>query len=311
MSDFGSLKVEQIKLALLLDGVSESEVNDLKGKAAFVEAAKTRGIKPEDIANDTELVGSIADAEVEEGMGEAPACAVDKDKPPTPTKQDLGWHDYVFGLFDASELFNNLPTINGLRRVARIVLGEPVYSGVKQLIVTPGSNPHDPGRATCVYSLTFLDYNTGERTYDGVASSYIGNTDDAFAAFPESIAETRAESRALRKALGLNVHSAEEMTSKQTASIINEFVTESTGEYGEDQNITASQVKIITKMCGDLGVDVNKFINKKFYTGQADSPSFVSIESVPRAIAGTMIQELNKYQTETDVSKAIPAEIKV
>lgn len=319
MSDFASLKVEQIKLALLVAGMPESDISELKGKAAYVEAARALGIKPDDIAGDTELVGSLAAAELEADdtpLAEDAGGANESILEFVPKKSSPEWHDYVFAKFQSSELFNDLPTVNGLRRVAREVLGEPVFSGIKQLTVTHGSNPNDPGRASCVYEVTYEDDSGLIRSYNGVGGSFVGNTNDEYAAFPESIAETRAESRALRKALGLNVHSAEEITQKNTAAVISDFVTESTGEYKEESNITPSQIKLITKMCADLkvgdrAIDVLKFINKKFYTGQMPEPQFKTIEDVPRAVAGAMIAELNKYQTLTDISKDIPSEILV
>lgn len=311
MSDFTGLKVEQIKIALLVAGMPEADIAELKGKAAFVEAAKNLGINPDDIAGETELVGSLAKAELE--SEEAPLSPdidpiVETNKPPK--RSSAEWHDYVFSQFTSNELFNDLPTINGLRRLSLLLLGEPIFSGCVDLKVFPGSGPNDPGRATCVYEVTYGNGHA-QCSYRGVGGSFVGNTNDEYAAFPESIAETRAESRALRKALGLNVNSAEEITQKNTASVISDFVTESTGEYKDESGITPSQVRIITKMCDDLKVDVLKFINKKFFTGLSPEPQFKSIDDVPRAVAGSMIAELNKYQTQTDVSKDIPKEILV
>lgn len=307
---FEKITVTQLSQALSLAGVTDEELMVLSGKKSYVAKAVEVGIKPEDIIGSEEETVIADFSTIEE---------IDKDEIPeatdAPSPDSLEWHDWIMSLFDPSELFNGLPNINGLRRVAIMVRGEPVFSGVIDSRITHGTTPNDPGRASCTYEVRFVDrQNMIENTYRGVGGSYVGNTDNEYAAFPEAIAETRAESRALRKALYLKVNSAEELTTKNTASVIADFMTASTGEWGaagEDQFATPQQVNLINKMCGDLGVNVSKFINKKYHLGQSTEPQFEAIEKVPRSIAAVMIQELNKYQTMTDVSKDIPKEILV
>lgn len=315
MNDFTSFRVDQLKKALIDRGLSQNEVNGLKGKYAVVVKVIEMGIKPEDIEKDVEeLVGQI------EGLGDfegeeivAQVGPHDKVVVQLPPKHSPEWHDYIMSQFSEKELFNELPTINGLRRVARLVLGEPLITGARTIEVTHGKDIRDPGRATCVYDIVYEDADGIARTYSGVGGSYVGNTDDDYAGYPEAMAETRAESRALRKALGLNVNAAEEVANKPIR-VQTESETESTGEWGEDQNATPQQIKLIEKMCGELVVDgrvidVNKFINKQFHTGQTEKPRFENIGQVPRVVAAAMIAELNKYRTMTDVSKEIPTQI--
>jgi len=59
--------------------------------------------------------------------------------------------------------------------------------------------------------------------YSEVADSWEGNTDDMFCAFAVAIASTRAEARALRKALKIKGVAAEELTKKDTAKIVRDI----------------------------------------------------------------------------------------
>lgn len=313
--DFTKVKVAQIREALVAAGIDENEVNSLSGKTACVQRAIDIGLTPADFESLEQEVADLADISFDEN--DVPVIKVnstDAIVDNRPKKGSPEWHDYVMSKFLDSEVNEvqgqRLPNINGLRRVATLFFGEPIFSGSVDLRTNHTTDPKDPGRAVCTYEVVFDDIvNMCTRTYRGVGSSFFGNTDDEFCVFVEAIAETRAESRALRKALAINVNSSEEMTGKDGKQIVSEFVGESSGEWGEDQNITPQQVRVITKMCGELQVNVDKFINKKFHTGQTPEPQFESIEKVPRAIAAAMIAELNKYQTMTDVSKEIPQEI--
>lgn len=310
--DFTKVKVAQIKQALIGANI---EVDNLSGKTAYVQKAIEAGIGPEYFEDSNEEVADLASINFDdEVVPVIPITKTDAIVDNRPKKGSPEWHDYVMAQFLDSEVNEvqgqKLPNINGLRRVSTLFFGEPIFSGSVDLRINHTNDPKDPGRAACTYEVTFEDpANMCTRTYRGVGSSFFGNTDDEFCVFVEAIAETRAESRALRKALGINVNSSEEMTNKDGKQIVNEFVGESSGEWGEDQNITPSQVRVITKMCNDLKIDVNKFVNKKYHTGQTTEPQFESIEKVPRAIAAAMISELNKYQTMTDASKEIPKEI--
>ena len=138
-------------------------------------------------------------------------------------KEDIGrlspeWNDYVMSLFTEEELGDvdsgkPKPLVSGLRRVARMLLGKTTFSGPTQ--VFPATDESGPGRATVVYTVIF---ENGE-TYVEVADCWHGNTDDVVLVYPVASASTRAESRALRKALGLRTVAFEEITSKRLLSI--------------------------------------------------------------------------------------------
>ncbi|SVC62097.1 uncharacterized protein METZ01_LOCUS314951, partial [marine metagenome] len=110
------------------------------------------------------------------------------------------WNDYIMGKFESRELIDGNPICAGLRRVAEDVLGSIVSS--RPLQVWPSTDVNGPGRATVVFEVVINWMDSGElRTFAEVADVWHGNTDDLFCAHPAATASTRAEGRALRKAL--------------------------------------------------------------------------------------------------------------
>ena len=129
----------------------------------------------------------------------------------------------------------------------------------------PSSDNNGPGRATVVYKVVIDWGNTGFlRTFSEVADVWHGNTDDLFCAHPVATASTRAEGRALRKALKIRVIAAEELAKKDIVGIVKEAVSASSptdGEYNLDDRISPQQVTFIDKKCGQLDINLASFIN--------------------------------------------------
>jgi len=188
---------------------------------------------------------------------------------PSPLSSE--WNEYVLGLFDASELVDGNPLVAGLRRVAELVLGPIVFSGPTQVFPVQRDDHH--GRATVVFTVEFAN---GAR-YAEVADSWEGNTDDMFCAFAVAIASTRAEARALRKALKIKAVAAEELTKKDTAKIVREMSstkTTSDGDNNDQSRMSDAQSNFIDVKCKQLNInglnllkvfnlDINKKISKK------------------------------------------------
>ena len=121
------------------------------------------------------------------------------------------WTDEVMLLFANDELIDGNPTVAGLRRVAEIVIGPIISSRPTQVFPVNGDGP---GRATVSYTVTFHDHSSpmGVLEFGDVADVWIGNSDPLFVGFAVAAAATRAEGRALRKALKLKKVAAEELT---------------------------------------------------------------------------------------------------
>ena len=211
------------------------------------------------------------------------------------------WNEFVMAHFHKNELIDGNPICAGLRRVAEYLLGDIVESGPEQ--VFPATDGSGPDRATVVFKVVFDWMNSGQqRVFKEVADVWHGNTDDLFCAHPVATASTRAEGRALRKALKLRCLAAEELAKKDIVSIVQESVkkTPTSGEYQADTNISSQQIQFIDNKCSTLVIDAFAFINM-------GNSSFASVNEVTKDSAKKMIKVLNNYQNN---SGDIPDSIK-
>lgn len=136
-------------------------------------------------------------------------------KPVTPN--DLEWTDHVLNLLSDDEKISGNPTTDGLRRIFEIALDCTVINAESTVVQAPSME--NERRATVVHSLTYV-LNNGEdtspnktRKASGAADVYWGNCDKIYRNHPVAVAETRAEGRALRRALKLRkVVAAEELS---------------------------------------------------------------------------------------------------
>ena len=226
---------------------------------------------------------------VEESVGEESRPSMFSDE----------WNEFVMAHFHRNELIDGNPICAGLRRVAEFLLGDIVESGPEQ--VFPATDGSSPDRATVVFKVVFDWMNSGQhRVFKEVADVWHGNTDDLFCAHPVATASTRAEGRALRKALKLRCLAAEELAKKDIVSIVKESVkkTPTSGEYEVDQSISTQQVQFIDTKCKQLDIDVMLFINM----GSGD---YANIGQVTRDSAKKMIKFLNGYQNGEPIQESI------
>ncbi|NDB58750.1 hypothetical protein EB001_09910 [bacterium] len=211
-----------------------------------------------------------------------------------PSMLSSEWHDYAMTLFHESEIVDGHPLVAGLRRVAEVVLGPIIFSGPTQVFPVQREDHH--GRATVIFTVEFAN----GMKYAEVADSWEGNTDDMFCAFAVAIASTRAEARALRKALKIKGVAAEELTKKDTAKIVRDISntkTSSEGEYNDQSRMSDAQYNFIDIKCRQLNIDGQKLF-KEF---NADSGKKVS-----KKVASDVIDRLNDYQRDKN---SIPQEL--
>lgn len=213
-----------------------------------------------------------------------------------PSMLSSEWHDFAMTLFEESELVDGqYPLVAGLRRVAEVALGPIVFSGPTQVFPVQRDDHH--GRATVVFTVEFAN---GQR-FAEVADSWEGNTDDMFCAFAVAIASTRAEARALRKALKIKGVAAEELTKKDTAKIVRDISSKresSDGDYDEQSRMSDAQFNFIDIKCRQLNIDGKKLFKDIF---NSDSNKKVS-----KKVASDIIDKLNDYQRD---KKSIPEAI--
>jgi hypothetical protein len=199
------------------------------------------------------------------------------------------WHEYVMSLFDESEKIDGNPLVAGLRRVSELVLGPIVFSGPTQVFPVQETDHH--GRATVVFT---VEFESGMR-YSEVADVWEGNTDDMFCAYAVATASTRAEGRALRKALKIKGVAAEEITKKNTAEIVRTASHASSGasrdgDYNEEARMSDAQYNFIDVKCKQLDVSGADLFKQIFEVEHS--------RKVSKKIASDIIDTLNEYQRD-------------
>lgn len=142
----------------------------------------------------------------------------EKDKGPdaTPLMNSVSWTDYVLSKLHDDEKIAGNPTTDGLRRIFEDVLNCTLVELETKVVQAP--SPENEKRATVACYLTYvlndpnLDPSIKTKRTSGAADVYWGNCDKIYRNHPVAVAETRAEGRALRKALRLRkVVAAEEI----------------------------------------------------------------------------------------------------
>jgi hypothetical protein len=204
-----------------------------------------------------------------------------------PSMLSKEWHNYAMTLFDEGELVDGHPLVAGLRRVSELVLGRIVFSGPTQVFPVQRDDHH--GRATVVFTVKFENGST----YSEVADSWEGNTDDMFCAYAVAIASTRAEARALRKALKIKGVAAEELTKKDTAKIVREIsnsTATSDGDFDNQSRMSDAQLNFIDIKCKQLNVDGAKLLKDEFNS--------TLDKKITKKIASDVIDKLNDFQRD-------------
>lgn len=234
----------------------------------------------EDLINKFEIIPPT-----QEDEDEIPIDPKVKDEPveETPTMGHPKWSAYVLSKFEEDETIEGNPTVDGLRRVATVVLG-PIIVSKSAVIGIP--TPDNAGHATVEHTIAIMFDDGDIRTFTECADVNMSNTDSEYARYPSATASTRAEGRALRKALQLKrVVSAEEVDS---------IPLEQAGK------ITTGQIQFIENMCHRNDINVLKVINLN------SNKQYKKIEEVPQATAVL----INKFLSECQSGKRqIPEKI--
>lgn len=214
-----------------------------------------------------------------------------KRKESKPDNLSPEWNDYVMGLFQANELIDGNPLTAGLRRVAELLVGEIISSKPVDVKLMQTTDPI--GRAVVTYEVQFLVKKGGQeyvKTYADVSDVWAGNTDDIFAVHGPATASTKAEGRALRKALKIRAVAAEELCKKD----VSKFLGEQSGQH--EDRISKDQINFIDMKSKKLDIDVMGFVN-------SGSKKYRSIYEVTRETAAKMIKEINKFSNDESLIK--------
>jgi hypothetical protein len=217
---------------------------------------------------------------------------IEKQKEKLPTIKDYEWHDYVMSKFHKDELVDGNPKVDGMRRVCELLVGE-IFTVDSDIVQVP--SPENERRATVRVVITILKEENKDVRYSGCADVYAGNTQGVYAYHPIALAETRAEGRALKRALRLrNVIAAEEVDCGGKADEI------LTGEL--NQPINDTQKTFIGMVCGKERLNLN--IDK---VTRLILPNVKNTQVLKYGEAKELIMKLDEYNRKPET---IPDEVK-
>ena len=126
----------------------------------------------------------------------------EKENQQAPVYTDYEWTDYVLSLLRDKEVFNDKPTVDGLRRVAQLLLGR-IQECSFEILQVPCE---DNGMSATVKARILID----GRIYEGSTNVNEASAPNIIGSHTVALAETRAEGRALRRALNLRIITSEE-----------------------------------------------------------------------------------------------------
>lgn len=204
-----------------------------------------------------------------------------------PTPNDLGWTDYVLGLLSDDEKISGNPTTDGLRRVFEVALDCTIIESTSNVVQSPA--PDNEKRATVVHTLSYVLKTDGakddflnHRAVSGAADVYWGNCDKIYRNHPVAVAETRAEGRALRRALKLRKVVAAEELAKDI---------EDHPDHDTINKITNNQINFIDVLSKRLDINVNKMLEKLGYESK-------NIYNIEHSNAIEISKLLSSYQQD-------------
>ena len=207
------------------------------------------------------------------------------------------WSDHVMSLFSNDEVMvkdeKRYPTLKGLRRVFLKIFGPPSFSGIVEY--SSPTSEGSCGRAHANYELRFSHYGV-DNVYRGAADAYPGNIAGGYQVYPLAIAENRAEARAYRKAMMLNIVTAEEIGNENT-----EFtsVLTSTGEFNEAEPMSENQLLVIKNKCRELSIDMDAFL--------AFMKRELGVQNLTKKEGLECVKKIGSYSNDP---KLVPGELK-
>jgi len=206
------------------------------------------------------------------------------------TPNDLGWTDYVLDLLSDDEKIAGNPTTDGLRRIFEVALNCDVIEAITEIVQAP--TPENEKRATATHTIRYVlkdDSPQGlevkYRAVTGAADVYWGNCDKIYRNHPTAVAETRAEGRALRRALKLRKVVAAEEIAKDI---------EDHPDENSVSKISVNQINFIDVIAQRLNVNVANLIKSLAITE-------ANIYNIAHEDAVSVIKHLTSYQQ--DMSK--------
>ena len=201
-----------------------------------------------------------------------------------PKEHDPDWSEFLIDQLSDNELINGAPTVDGLRRITEKCFGEIIGSR-SEIIDTPTAQNNQ--RCTIKHTLTIAKYGTAHSiVVDGCVDVLYHKTPYPFKDHLIATADTRAEGKALRRALKIRVVTAEELQNEDEHEAL------SSDELVNDQQILA-----INQLCKRLDISVVPLV-----TGEYKKTK--TINELRNLEARLLISKLSEFQrTPDDIPK--------
>jgi hypothetical protein len=179
--------------------------------------------------------------------------------------------NYILSLLTEKEVYNGIPTTDGLRRIAQYFFGPLNYSTILHHF-------SEEGAAIIVRVQGYLHYGNYWKEHDpvhlqriievtGASDCLYRNVMPPYNKHLVAVAETKAEGRALKKMLGMQVATFEEMEINQqenTDNKQNDFVLD-LDKDDSSKLITNTQKQFIELMAQKLQLPVNVILQHAGY----------------------------------------------
>lgn len=204
------------------------------------------------------------------------------------TPNDVEWTDYVLSLLSEDEKIMGNPTTDGLRRIFEIALNCDIIESSTNVVQSP--SPDNEKRATVVHTISYflkdgsVPVESKQRSVSGAADVYWGNCDKIFRNHAVAVADTRAEGRALRRALKLRKVVAAEELAKDI---------EDHPDHNTVSKISPNQINFIDVLGKRLDINVVKLCDSL-------DISESNIYDLSHENGVKLIRELSSFQTNID-----------
>tara|TARA_R110002020_G_scaffold55309_2_gene153607 strand:+ start:28081 stop:28827 length:747 start_codon:yes stop_codon:yes gene_type:complete len=213
-----------------------------------------------------DMVATISAEDIESGN--------DSDQEVVYTEIDPEWSEYVLDQLHDSELKQGNPTVDGLRRVTEALYGEIISSSSEVLEL-----PSAKGSCSIKHTIVIKKYSSDSTvSVDGCVDVRYDKIPYPFNDHLVATADTRAEGKALRRALKLRIVTAEEMTNASEDDVM-----------ASEENITDQQILAINQMCKRLDINLVNLI------GNAHA-NIESIREVNNLQGRLLLTTLSDYQ---------------
>lgn len=201
-----------------------------------------------------------------------------------PQEYDPEWSEYLLDQLSDHELINGAPTVDGLRRITEKCFGEIVQSST-DIVETPTAQNNQ--RCTIRHTLHIVKYSSNHNiTVDGCVDVLYHKTPYPFKDHLVATADTRAEGKALRRALKIRVVTAEELQNEDEDDAL------SSDELVNDQQILA-----LNQLCKRLDISIMSFVTGEYKVKE--------INALRNLEGRLLISKLSEFQrTPQDIPKS-------